>query len=433
MNPQVVVGQSVAALAAVERLAANGEHVRWLVTGPVGESFAPKTVDGRHLGLGLRVMEHDDRVVGYLTDLLPDLRPLPTPQITLGERVVEDFTLTGRLAAVADLLDDRTLDRIAADLVQIRETSSPAGVLDEPGPVGLTLLQASMGNHGELFHRIVVDSIASALVPGGAGAVEATQRHRIGAPLYGPEVLLQAVTGGEPACGSRRFLTDRHGGSSDIVTVLERRIGQSPTVERLDVGSIAALANVGAHTELAFDSGHVEHALAPMLATPPSESFAAARIPHHADRVAASFLWLDVEERDVVNPSPTTFLDDDLVFRVCASTPEPDAAGAMRRAFSVELRTGAPPDARHAIRSLARAGLITDRARPSVLAHHRIPAFVVPSAANRHGFEQASSDLRDALPGTRLLGNLATYAADGLNEQLISGLAAAEEVCGAHV
>ncbi len=435
MSPHVVTGASVAALAAAEHLAANGEPVRWLVTGPVGEGFAARTVEGRHLGLGLRLIEHDDRVSDHLDRLLPDLRPAATPRLVLGERTVEDMTLTGRLGALIELLDGRTLDRIGEELVEIRDTSSPGGVLDTPGPIGLSLLQASLQNHGELFHRVIVDPIASALVPGGAAAVEATQRHKVGAPLIGPETLLRAVTGDLSEDGAlRHFRTDRHGGLSEVVSILEARLDESPNVERLDVGRVTGLTNVGAQTELAFASGHVEHARRPMLATPPADTFAAAGIPHHADRVERSLLWLDVEERDVLNPAPTTFLDDEVLFRVCSTSPEPDAGGTLRRTFSVELRTGAPPDARHAVRTMARAGMIAERARPAVLAHHRIPAFDIPSATNRYAFEQAQSDLHDALPASRLLGELVDHA--GTNpfiEQLFSGICAAEEVCGAHV
>ena len=435
MSSHVVVGASVAAMAAAERLAANGEYVRWLVTGPTGGPFAPMTVDGRRVGHGLRRIEHDDRVADHLDGLLPDLRPAPTPRLVLGERIVEDMTLTGRVSAVTRLLDDRTLHRIAEELVEIRGTSSPGGVLDAPGPIGMSLHQASRQNHGELFHRIVVEPIASALVPGGAAAVEATQRHKVWAPLYRPETLLRAVTGVEPDDDSgRHFRVDRHGGLSDTVSVLEARLDESPNAERVDVGRLVGLTNVGAQTELTFASGHVEHARRPMLATPPAETFAAAGIPHHADRVEMSFLWLDVEEADVLEPTPTTFLDDDILFRVCSSTPEPDAAGTPRRTFSVELRRGAPPDARHAVRAMIRAGMIAERARPSVLAHHRTPAFEVPSAANRHAFDHARSDLCDALPATRFLGELAAeVATDPFIDQLISGLRAAEEVSGAHV
>ena len=461
MSPHVVVGTSVAAMAAVDQLARAGEQVRWLVTGPAGGAFAPKTVDGRHVGLGLRLIEREyvagenaepmppmsqhvpghaghrpwmGLVADYLDELVPDLIAAPTPRLVLGERVVDDFTLTGRLATITELLDARTCAQIADELTAILSSTSPAGVLDPPGPMGMSLQQASIANHGELFHRIVVDPIASALVPGGASAVEATQRHKIWAPIYWPETLLQAVSGHTPAFDpQRQFWTDPNGGMSDVVTALEKRIGSASQVVRLNVGRLQSIANMGTLTALRFDSGHEEHASAPILATPPTDTFSAAGIPHHADRVAMSFLWLDVEERDVRNPAPTTFLDDEVVFRVCSTTPTPDLTGTPRRAFSVELRTAAPPDARHVIRSMTRAGVIADGARPAVVAHHRIPAFVVPSASNRHAFDQAIGDLADALPATRLIGPLSGYGADPLNEQLFGGIRLAEEVCGAHV
>lgn len=461
MSPHVVVGASVAAMVTVERMAAAGEDVRWLVTGPTGGAFAPKTVDGRHVGLGLRLIEREyvagenelaspplahhvpghaghrpwmGMIADYLDDLIPDLVPAPTPRLVLGSRTAEDFTLTGRLAAMTDLVDERTRTRIAEEVTEILHTADPAGVLAEPGPLGMSLQEASLHNHGELFHRVVVAPIASALVPGGATAVEATQRHKVWAPLYWPETLLQAATGQTPTFDPhRQFWTDRHGGMSEIITVLEDRIAASPRVTRLNVGRVTRLNNAGMQTFMTFESGHEEHASSPILGTSPADTFTAAGIPHHADRVAMSFLWLDVEERDVRDPAPITFLDDEVVFRVCSTTPQPDLAGTPRRAFSVELRNGAPPDARHAIRAMARAGVIAEAARPAVVAHHRIPAFSVPSASNRHGFEQALGDLRDALPATRLLGALAGYGADPLNEQLFGGLRAALEVCGAHV
>lgn len=461
MSEHIVVGSTVAAMAAVERIAAAGDPVRWLTTGPAGGAFAPVTVDGRRLELGLRLIEREyvagenerpapplgeyvpghaghrpwmGLVADYLDELMPDLRPAPTPRISLNGRVAEDFTLTGRLAALTDLLDRRTCDRIADEVTTILTTTGPAGVLGTRGPAGMTLDEASLHNHGPLFHRIVVDPIAAALVPGGASTVEATQRHKIWAPLYWPETLAQAAMGRTPDFDpQRQFWTDRHGGMSQVVTALDRRITSSPLVTRLEVGQVTGLTTMGMHTVMRFASGHEERAVAPMLGTSPSHTFAAAGIPHHADRVAMSVLWIDVEERHVHHPAPTTFLDDEVVFRVCSTAPHTDTSGTPRRTFSVELRHAAPPDTRRAIRSMIAAGVIADTARPTAVAHRRIPAFAVPSVVNRLTFDQAQADLRDALPASRLLGSLAGHGADPLNEQLFSGLRAALEVCGAHV
>ena len=461
MTSRVVVGSSVAAMAAVERLAAAGETVRWLVTGSVGGAFAAMTVEGRHVGMGLRLIEREyvagenqqpmpplhqhvpghaghrpwmAMVAGYLDHLLPDLTPAPTPRLVLGDRVVEDFTLTGRLAAISELVDRRTCARIAADAAEILRSTGPAGVLESPGPSAMTLREASIRNHGDEFHRIVVEPIANALVSGGGAVVEAVQRHKVWAPIYWPRTLLEAASGASPSFDPQRtFWTDRNGGMSDVVVALERRIAACAAVTRLDVGRLRSAQHVGAATVLAFESGHAEQTPDAILATSPAETFAAASIPYHADRVSMSLLWLDVEERHVVDPAATTFLDDDIVFRVTATSAEPDIGGTARRTFAVELRTGARVDARHAIDAMTRAGMIERAARPTVVAHRLVPAFAVPSAVNRRAFEHAAADLGDALPAARLIGPLSGYGADPLNEQLFSGIRLAEEVCGAHV
>ncbi len=460
MTDHVVVGATVAALAAVERLATAGQRVRWLCTGRPGGAFAPMTVAGRRVGLGLRLIEREyvagenDRVppspdeyvpshaghrpwmglvADYLDDLVPVMEAAETPQLVRGTARVDDFTLTGQLGALTGLLDRTTLATIAAEADAIRETvDSPSGALARPGS-DASLRTVSLANHGPTFHQRVVEPIADALVEGGSARIEARQRHKVWAPVYWPQTLWEAASGRTPGFDPRRtFWTDRRGGMSEVVSALTDRISTLPTVQRSNVGRLTHLVTEGETVLLAFEHGHVDRAHRPVIATSPSELFQAAGHIHEPQRVTMGFRWVEVGETAVLRTGATTILDDPAgVFRICAGSPRRDGDGRERRVLSIELRRGANPTDGAVLAACHRVGLIDAAAPAHVIGARTIPAFAAPSAENRQRFEHSLELVRAEHPQVALLAGAAAHGADPLNEQLFAGMHHAMEVCSA--
>lgn len=461
---QLVVGAGIGALAAAERLAARGERVLLLITGRPGGSFAEFRLDGRPVGLGLRLIEREyvagenthtrppvhEHVPGhaghrpwmgliadYLDELVPDLTAAETPQLQLRGRTTEDFTLTGRVAAMLALLSPGDCHIVACEAAEAAgRCVDPAGVLADPGLLADSSLErASIANHGRRFHDLVVAPIASALLPGGAGAVAAEQRHKVWAPVYWPETLAQAASGASVAFRpDRRFWVDADGGMAEVAAALWRRLASSSRVTTAEVGPVASIARTREGVRLRFRNGLEWTHDDPIIGLGAGELFEAAGVPFSQDRVSMSIAWADVADRDLRRVGATTILDPDQpAFRLSTAAPRTHGSGAVRRAVAVELRHGTDPAGVDVADIIARAGLIDDPVQARPLGARSFAAFAEPTTVNRDRWLDADARLADAVGGLRRVGASAGYGADPLNEQLFSGIRAALEVSHAHV
>lgn len=459
-----VVGNTVAALAAAERLAANGHRVDLYCTGIPGSAFAGVDLDGRLVEAGLRLIEREyvagenalvppplhhhvpghgghrrwmGMVEDYLCDLVPDIQPAPTPQLVLDERRGEDFSLTGRAESVRDFFSPEELATIAS---QSQAAWDRLG--HDAGLLGIrhlyesaTLESASLANHGELFHRKVVGPLAESLIPDGATLVAADQRHKVWAPLFWPSTLCQAASGRTvDFAPRRRFWTDRLGGMTGVISTLMGRLDDADHVRISRPGRLCSIAEDTSMVTMAFDGGVRCEATRPIIGVSAGELFRAAGVGYDPSRVEMSLMWAEVEERHTTEVAATTLLQAGLdAFRVTPFGVSVDGGGPARRTFCIELRHGATPSTALAARALLAAGAVADPSLVNGLGVRSFDAFAVPTHENRVRYEHAHEQMRAALPRLTLIGSAAGYGADPLNEQLFGGLRAAMEVCGAHV
>jgi hypothetical protein len=459
-----VVGNTVAALAAAERLAYNGHRVDLYCTGVPGSAFAGIELDGRRVEAGLRLIEREyvagenalappplhhhvpghgghrrwmGMVEDYLCDLLPDLQPASTPQLVLDERRGEDFSLTGRAESIREFFSSEELATVAGQSQAAwGRLGHDAGLLAIPHLYeGATLESASLANHGELFHRKVVEPLAESLIPDGAALVAADQRHKVWAPLFWPSTLHQAAAGhAVDFAPRRRFLTDRLGGMTGVISALMGRLENADHVRIFSPGRLCSIAEGAGTVTMSFDGGVRCEATRPIVGVSPGELFRAVGVEYDPSRVEMSLMWAEVEERHTSEVAATTLLQAGLeAFRVTPSGVSVDGGGQARRRFCVELRHGATPSTDLAARALCAAGAVDDPSVVNGLGARSFDAFAVPTHENRVRYELAHGQMREALPGLMLIGGAAGYGADPLNEQLFGGLRVAMEVCGAHV
>jgi len=456
-EPVVVVGASVAAAVAAERLAARGEHVRWLHAGALGAGFRRLEVSGRSVNLGPRLIElsyeataaaapepawssyrarHDGhrpwqaRVARYLRDLLEEaVREVPVPELVWRGARGADIYFTGDLRALPGFLDPRTLAAVATETAAIL-TRAPAGGVHHDGSDldDIDLTAASLANHGPTFHRAFVDVLARRLRSAGTDGVAASLHNKLWMPLYWPRTLWQAAAG-EPVTYTpdRAFYTDASGGMSLLMERLEARLRASQRVEAEPVGRLVRIARDAARSVLTFADGTTVTADRAVVGSTPEELFAAAGIEYAPARLDLRLVWIEVATPELALPAPSalTVVDDEsAIYRV---TDAGDGAAEGHAIYTLELAAGHPePTLPELARQLVGSGFLRPGAEPRELGRRAIRAFADPSIANRRQFDRALSAFQDQLAGLPLVGAAAGFGADPLNEQVLQGIRIAE-------
>jgi hypothetical protein len=453
MAERVVVGSSVAALVAAERLAARGESVRLLTPpGPVGGGFGSLRQDGRVLELGVRLLELDYEGVGapppladyepgivghrpytrliadYVADLVGDrLVEADRPRMLVDGRIVDDLYFTTDATAVRGAVDAATRAEIAAEAEAAAQEHGPAGALGRDLPRDLSLLDASLLNHGKTFHRLFMEPVADKLVAGGTASVPAELRRKIWLPLFWPRTLAEAAGDAEVGFRPRRpFHTVRDGGAGEVVTALAARLEAAGVVTER-VGRLESVEPAaGARTALAFDDGTRLEARRPILGVAAEQLFAAVGADYRPDRARTVVCWLEVATDDLVEvPSLLNVVDADIpALRISTG----GSAPAGRTVLTVELRHDTPDDdiAATALRALDLVGLLRPGAAAEVLRGAAVRSFALPTARNAADFEAAAAVLAQHDLGGDVIGAATGFGADALGEQIIQGLRTAE-------
>lgn len=451
-EPRTVVGGTIGALVAADALGRAGTPVRLLapVKG-IGRGFSPLPCDGRRLQLGVRLMElsyegatdapplsaYEPGADGHrpFAPLLrawaeelvgEQLRPIRRPQVLVGDRLVDDYLFTVDLAPLAAAADPALAATIAAEARAAVAAEGPAGALGAPLG-GLDLATASLRSHGPAFHAQYIEPVADKLLAGGSGAVLAEWRRKAWLPLFWPQTVAEAFSGGQPAFApARTFEQVGDGGVSGLVEALWERIGTCSAIEVVDVGPLERIAADGPAVVLDFAGGRRERAERPALAVPSAELHAAAGTRAEVGRMRTVVAWVEAAEAalapgvdllHVVSPSNP-------VVRVSSgsTTPEPG-----RRVVCVELRHDVPDDeiGPTALAGLRAAGLLDD-SEAVVLRDGAISTLPLPDAATRKALATAGEAFAALGLDALLLGSALAPGADTMNEQITQGLLTGE-------
>ncbi len=409
-----VAGNTVAALVAADALATAGEPVTLYCPERVAGGFAPMRMGPWNLNLGLRLLEtsygpeessdppplsayepgmsghrpHIARVRRWFQDLLgDDLVEVGRPAMFVNGRMVPDIYLTVDLSGLRGVLTDEQAKAIAAETT-LRGFRS--------GCDDASLEAISLVDHGPTFHDLLIEPFVRKVIAGGSADVLASMRRKVWMPLFRPETVWEAASGRPVTFQPHRPFHTVHGAG---------------IVERL-------LARLDGQVKLEHTAATILDA--DILAYTPETLFAAAGHPCPHDRIPLTLCWVSVAERDVKCLPSTVMIPDPTIvaFRV-------NDGGQVDSQHLVCLE-GCGLD--QAQTTLERLGIIREGAHLSPVHELHSPGFAAPTAANRDQFDEArkACDFGGAL----VIGGAGAFGADSLNEQIVQGLWAAEQVKG---
>jgi hypothetical protein len=453
---QVVVGGSVAALAAADALSARGREVRLLLPRRgVGGGFTAVERGGRRLELGMRVLELRyegtttapplDRyrpegdghrpfvglVEAWVRELVGAERivEIDTPASFVGGRLGPEVLLTSDLRGATELGGGDQARRIAAEAAAAVTAHGAAGWLsveERHRLCDVSLDEASLHQHGRTFHELLVAPLVGKIRPGGGAGVPAALRRKLWIPLFWPRTVAEVFSGEAPGFVPDRPLTVvRPGGMGPVVEALRARL-RSPQVEVVPYDAVTAVEREGGRTRITLSDGRVEVADRPILGLGAGDLFGALGIPFAPGRVRSVLAWVGVREDDVLRlPGYVHVVDPDVpAYRITPG--ELDAATGIR-VLCVELSCDVPEDlaAQRAREALERVGIVGEEAPMQDLGVFAGPTFTDPTAdtVERHG--RAVARLHELGLRASVVGGAQAFGFDSFNEQVIQGLQAA--------
>lgn len=461
----VVAGGTIAALVAADAAVRAGDHVDlFLPYRGVGGGFLPVVVDGLRLELGIRLLELSygsaeadgagspplaayepgpsghrafvGTVRRFLTELLgPELVEVDRPKMWVNGALVPDIYFTVDLSGLRAATTAGQAEAIAAETRRILdETGNPAGVLGGPNPPDLWSMSfedASIANHGLVFHRLFIESICSKIQAAGSSAVLAALRRKLWMPAFHPQTVWEAAAG-QPLgfVPDRPFHSVARGGTGEVVTRLLTRLEASSQVTVTRVKGLTRVEAAGERTFLTFDDlPDPVTAVRPVLGFSPEQLFPAAGIAYEPQRLPLSICWVLVAEADLLDlPSMTFVVDANLpAYRISRNG---DAGPPGSQLLSLELSHDVVPDEADAAarRTLEAVGLIRSGGGMRVVHKIRAPAFTAPSAGNLAAFDAARESFNQLAVDAEIVGGAAAFGADSLNEQIVQGLRAGENI-----
>jgi hypothetical protein len=464
MADAVLVGNNLAVLVAAAELGEAGAEVVLLHdVRPPGGHFRGLRLPEADFDIGMVVLEQSGSVapVPDLAGYRPDVRydwtrfgaradqwlraqvPLvrtPTPQALVEGQRWPDHLLTNRLDVLA------------------------AGNFSAPGPVSrdnpmhaaakvtaaeydsLTYASAAELNHGSDIQRRLVDPFA-AKVFGPARNALLARYHRAGwLPLYWPETLAAACDGRPTGLPENEFWTTPSGFAGDLVRALEGRLARLPHVQ-VHSAAIESLAPAGDGWEVRTGDGGRWSTARPVLGLSHERVQALLGLPGQGPGpsasvvvvcclVRASAIGAPVSSLSVVDPEFTTY-------RV---TDQDAFAGLDPEWHRVVIEAGPAAAARHQAGEDVPAGLVAELCRlldipggatgpadaaPDVRVVKSIAArgaLAIPTVEALAAQDAAHTELVAACPSALLTGALLGLGATSMNDQIVQGLAVAQEL-----
>lgn len=429
---RVVVGGTLAALVAADVLGAAGVPVRLLApTHDLAAALLPARRDGRTLLPPPRLLRLDGPgVAAWASALLGDgLRTLDDAATVAEGRIEPDVLLHPGDPRPFAALPDPVRDELRHEVHAVRAAFGDDGLL---GPdhvaalAGMTLEDASVGQHGPAFHRRYVAPRAAKTAPGGARAVAATLRHAAWTPLVRPATIETALDPEAPPApaAARSLAPDLVG---PLVERLVERVRSRPAVAIETVGHLRHVAaGSGGGTALEFLAGPPVVARAPVLAVGAGELFAAAGVPYDVPLLRAVTAWLEADADALARvPQLVHVLDPAIPLVRVARGGTP--LGAGRALVTVELRPHVADVAiaRTAAEGLRDAALVAPGTPLDSVLNAARPAHAAPTPQLTEAYARARARWDELGTDAVLAAGAAGPAEASLAGQVAQGLRAA--------
>ncbi|WP_210493194.1 hypothetical protein [Patulibacter sp. SYSU D01012] len=434
---RVVVGGTLAALVAADALGAAGVPVRLLApTHDLAGALLPARREGRTLLPPPRLLRLDGAGVGVWAAGVLGTTPAVLDDAATVEagRLEPDVLLHPGDPRPYARLPEAVRDELRREVHAVRAAFGDDGLLDadhEDALAGMTLAEASVGQHGPAFHRRWVGPRAAKAAPGGARSIAAALRHAAWTPLVRPATLAAALDPDEALAGVE---APPHTLAPELVGVLvERLVARLRSRASVVVEVVGGLRRVGpgggGGTALEFLAGPPVTAWRPLLAIGAGELFPAAGVPYDVPRLRAVTAWVEGDAAALAEVPQLTHVLDPAV-PVVRVAPGGVPLGPGRTLLVVELRAFVEDAAiaRTAVEGLRDAGLAARDAPLASVLNAARPAHPAPTPALLEAYGRARAAY-DALGLDATLAAGARGPACGaLAAQVQQGLAAAAVV-----
>ena len=461
MPDALLVGNNLAVLVAAAELGAAGRDVVLLTDGrPAGGHFRGLRLQDTDIDIGMVLMEQAGGP-GSPADPVPDLTSYeprvrydwtrfgalvddwlqaqvsmvrtPTPEVLLGGRRRPDHL-------IADRLDLLAAGEVPVPAPLSREDPRHAAAkVHSPAYDTLTYAEAAELNHGPALHRRLIAPFADKLLGPASGALLARYHRAAWLPLFWPETVTAAAQGRPTGLAEHPFWTTASGFVGDLVRSLEARIAASPTVT-VHGATIDSLARLGNGFEVRTADGRWS-APAPvlglghdrlegLLGLPPRERELGASVLAVCCLVRGAAISAPVGCLSVVDPDYTTYrvTDQDVL---AGRDPEWHRVVIEAGPAAVDRLGGGEDVAAALVAELCRllevrgAGPAEVRVLKTLTARN---AIAVPTVASLAADTAASDRLVHAWPDAVLTGVLLGFGATSMNDQVVQGLAAAQQL-----
>lgn len=450
-----VLGNSVAALVATHRLAAEG--VRTHLISPsshFGGHFAGLTIDGESFDLGMVLLEFtafnastDADITSYRAEVRGDcgrfcshirrfvevdlgieIRRVETPSMVFGGEWSADLVISNELAVLQQLGSD-TAQRMREELVVC--TAHGRGALHAAhkkrwsAADGPNFESVSRANHGPTFHELFIDPLCHKITGMSCSEVAARLHRGAWLPLYYPETLSASLAAHPTALMSTEFHAPSAG---SVVTLVERLVESVHASSSVDV-TIDTLSELEPETDgaqLRLQSGRTLEVDHVVWALPPVADDSTAE-----ERASIGFGFVLVDSCYVNREFSTVHLLDDeyAAYRMTNQTAHQDGESSRAQIvieYNVDvMRTRSDTSAAVAaeIRRMLNGLRIVTSDVADVAIHIREFENVLPLPTVQNDRLHADrARRRIAPPCVSYVGAAAPFGSTSLNDQIVQGL-----------
>lgn len=456
MTAPVLVGSNLALLVGAAELVRRGRRVMLATDGrDPGGHFTGVTLAGEPFDIGRVLMERHvpaspataldtydpDRLydwarfghlAGAWLERQVELVQAAPQSCLLDGAVCPDFLMTNRLDAFARL-------DVEGPAPLAHEDPRYAARKGEPGAFDhLTYAEAAACNHGSALHARCIEPFVRKVTGGPSQALLARHHRAVWAPLYYPGTVRDALAGRPVGLTAYPYWATAQGFTGELVHRLRRTLAQSPLATVVS-GRVEGVRRDGAGWTVAVDGVPPQRTERLGIGVPVARAHGLFGLPVPDPLPAASVSLLFALVRAdaigrgeacllVVDEGFATYRINDQDALAGRSSPWHRVTVEANPALLARLHPGVEPGAamhRELDALLQLRG--PDAARPlRAFTAHRTLA--VPSATSVAAGAAAREALRGAAPGALLTGALLGQGVSSLNDQIVQGLALAEQL-----
>lgn len=448
----VVVGGGIGSLVTALCIAREGANVSLLLPGRgVGAGFVSIEDQGFLLDVGCRRFDFTQDAVrqplssfylgarnrpfaGHAKDFIErslglTLAATPPPLLAYNGKLVPDFATSLDLTSLRALVSPDDLARIVSetDAILAADDANPVtlGLGSWPDLSRVTLKEASLVNHGPVFHARFIEPFANKLFKTGWESMPADLIAKIWTPLFFPRTINQGARGEVdrdrppvtyyyPAAG--------HFGA--FASALIDAVNKETGIHKIETTALTSLMRTGAHIVATQAEGPALQWRAPFSLGISVENYLAlAGQSACLQTLPINIHWLEIAECDLAAQLDTVMVFDSAtpIYRVSRA----GHGAAPGHAILAAEMTGGPdaasPEATAS--SLKQLGILHEDACPKLLRVQADLKIIAPSQANRDALRAARQTLEERGIHPTLIGTLNDLKSDMLNDQILQGLA----------